>query len=574
MASDITAEPGPTSVLSRIKALESQSLADSSSNQKRSNLIIDSDGDHEEDWVSVPITATALTPTIITTSVAPPLPSRKQNHVPALSVSSFHSVSLSSESVNSLVIDSGRDFNKEEDTVSLESEPYEDVDSTTSLGSPGAVARLTADWNQLNNLPSNLQRPRSAAPIIAGKTKSAPPLPPPRSASASFSSSVSSSGPPSASTSNGRRPPPPPPSSNRASTFTTASSDRSSVLDVTSNASSTTSSSINHGYPPYQAYKSKPPPPPPPNKPTAPLKPQALKYLPSSSSSSSVTSSSSTSTTGPGPSTSSLALARPTPVPPLARKRYETVFEANLANLNIAASNGPLTSTSSKPALLSPSAALAISRKGWRGLSIDLVTSDEKDDRVPNKDKDKDNGHGAAENGQTKFNRLPGPVVRVIWEKSRLSREKLSAIWLECDLSHTGSLDRDTFVKGMWRIDAELRREELERTGRAKRTGSLKSVGSIQRQSSTASTTSSSHSLRSVPSVGSLRRKPVPAISMPMSPIPPIPSPASSVGTSGTLTTALIPPPLPARKPTMGTGLGSGTGSKVDLGDDAVDLLL
>ncbi|KAJ3932817.1 MAG: hypothetical protein NXY57DRAFT_864617, partial [Lentinula lateritia] len=190
-----------------------------------------------------------------------------------------------------------------------------------------------------------------------------------------------------------------------------------------------------------------------------------------SSSSSSVTSSSSTSTTGPGPSTSSLALARPTPVPPLARKRYETVFDANLANLNIAASNGPLTSTSSsKPTLLSPSAALAISRKGWRGLSIDLVTSDDKDDVVPNADKDKDSGHGAGENDQSKFNRLPGPVVRIIWEKSRLSRDKLSAIWLECDLSHIGTLDRDTFVKGMWRIDAELRREELERTGRAKRT--------------------------------------------------------------------------------------------------------
>ncbi|KAJ3740564.1 hypothetical protein DFH05DRAFT_1359331, partial [Lentinula detonsa] len=193
----------------------------------------------------------------------------------------------------------------------------------------------------------------------------------------------------------------------------------------------------------------------------------------SSSSHSSVASSSSTSTTGPDPSTSVLALARPTPVPSLARKRYEAVFDANLANLNIAAAaNVVSTVTSSKPALLSPSDAMAVPRKGWRGLSIDLVTSDVSKDGMVDNEKLKGTSYSKQRTGESELNRLPGFAVRTIWTKSRLSRNILGAIWLalECDPFHTGSLDREAFVKGMWRIDSELKREELERTGRAKRT--------------------------------------------------------------------------------------------------------
>ncbi|KAJ4475689.1 hypothetical protein J3R30DRAFT_3224675, partial [Lentinula aciculospora] len=185
--------------------------------------------------------------------------------------------------------------------------------------------------------------------------------------------------------------------------------------------------------------------------------------------------SSSSSTTAPGPSTSVLSLTRPTPVPLLARKRYETVFDANLTNLNIFASNNASTFNSPKPALLSPSAALSIPRKGWRGLSIDLITSDEQENGE-DKNKDRDSSGQGKQNAGEQLNRLPGSVVRVIWTKSRLSKDRLGAIWLECDPFHTGFLDREAFIKGMWRIDVELRREELERTGRAKRTGSVKSV--------------------------------------------------------------------------------------------------
>ncbi|KAJ3756899.1 hypothetical protein EV360DRAFT_27601, partial [Lentinula raphanica] len=196
----------------------------------------------------------------------------------------------------------------------------------------------------------------------------------------------------------------------------------------------------------------------------------------STSSNSSVTSFSSVSTTGPGTSVSALALSRPTPVPTPARKRYEAVFDANLANLNIA--NASSASTS-KPALLSPSAALAIPRKGWRGISIDLVTTDEPEDGTVEKERTLNgNGYdGKQDVGQTELNRLPGLVVRTIWIKSRLSKDKLGAIWLglECDPYHTGWLDREAFIKGMWRIDTELKREELSKTGRARRNGSVKS---------------------------------------------------------------------------------------------------
>ncbi|EGO21113.1 hypothetical protein SERLADRAFT_398428, partial [Serpula lacrymans var. lacrymans S7.9] len=51
----------------------------------------------------------------------------------------------------------------------------------------------------------------------------------------------------------------------------------------------------------------------------------------------------------------------------------------------------------------------------------------------------------------------------LIWGASRLDKEKLRNIWLDCDSARSGSLDRDAFVKGMWRIDEELRRAQLGR---------------------------------------------------------------------------------------------------------------
>ncbi|KAJ6502180.1 hypothetical protein C8R45DRAFT_895491 [Mycena sanguinolenta] len=62
---------------------------------------------------------------------------------------------------------------------------------------------------------------------------------------------------------------------------------------------------------------------------------------------------------------------------------------------------------------------------------------------------------------------LPGPVIRVLWSRSRLPLPVLSAIWNECDLGRTGALDREAFVRGMWHIDEELRRAESNRTTNA-----------------------------------------------------------------------------------------------------------
>lgn len=59
--------------------------------------------------------------------------------------------------------------------------------------------------------------------------------------------------------------------------------------------------------------------------------------------------------------------------------------------------------------------------------------------------------------------RIDGFSAKLIWNASNLEKAKLRAIWSECDPSGQGSLDRDAFVTGMWRIDEELRRAQLTR---------------------------------------------------------------------------------------------------------------
>ncbi|KAE9388467.1 hypothetical protein BT96DRAFT_767445, partial [Gymnopus androsaceus JB14] len=57
----------------------------------------------------------------------------------------------------------------------------------------------------------------------------------------------------------------------------------------------------------------------------------------------------------------------------------------------------------------------------------------------------------------------------VIWAKSRLGNERLGAIWLQSDPARTGSIDREAFVKGMWRIDAELSTELVKTKTRSRK---------------------------------------------------------------------------------------------------------
>jgi hypothetical protein len=59
--------------------------------------------------------------------------------------------------------------------------------------------------------------------------------------------------------------------------------------------------------------------------------------------------------------------------------------------------------------------------------------------------------------------RMAAVSVKFIWNASKLEKGKLKAIWNECDPAGRGSLDRGAFVKGMWRIDEELRRAHFTR---------------------------------------------------------------------------------------------------------------
>ncbi|KIY50797.1 hypothetical protein FISHEDRAFT_71117 [Fistulina hepatica ATCC 64428] len=178
------------------------------------------------------------------------------------------------------------------------------------------------------------------------------------------------------------------------------------------------------------------------------------------------------------------SLMRPTPVPPAAQKRYEALFDANVVQCKRAArrraEGKPIPPP--KPALLSA----ATTRKsrhaaGWRGLSVDLITGP--DDLLITMDGDDDAVNEASIDMQAGPNdRLDGCAVCLLWECSKLNRHKLSVIWNECDTDGRGSLDRAAFVKGMWRIDEELRRAHTVPMPTSRTSSSTKSSSSQLRQ--------------------------------------------------------------------------------------------
>ncbi|KAH9852715.1 hypothetical protein C2E23DRAFT_778629 [Lenzites betulinus] len=307
-------------------------------------------------------------------------------HAPASSISSFHSVSLSSDggtdpatpnSLSNHVATYPLDHDdhdehssiREPDAVSLD-ESFENL-SMTSAVSPSASS-VSHDWEvyatkrapEPPKLPQRPSKPSSVppsprhSPLLAPKRDGPPPPPPTRS-----------------------RPP-----SSRNSLAST--SDRSSILSI---ATSRTSISTR-------------------------------------------------STTTPKPKPAQLA--RPTPVPPAARRRYEAVFCANAIAARQAAG-------AKSPPRKARQAA------GWRGLSVDLITNPEEIASAPV------SRAGSVDEEVGVEERLEGRVVRAIWKLSRLKRETLRVIWMECDPAGTGSLDRDGFVKGMWRIDEELRKAQM-----------------------------------------------------------------------------------------------------------------
>ncbi|KAJ7172162.1 hypothetical protein C8R46DRAFT_1216026 [Mycena filopes] len=132
-----------------------------------------------------------------------------------------------------------------------------------------------------------------------------------------------------------------------------------------------------------------------------------------------------------------LLTSRPPPIPPAPRKRYDTLF-ASLVSVHAPQPTSSLLSAPRRRAA------------GWRGLSVDLI----RDQAEGGGEEEKDGGGDV----------LPGPVVRVLWARSRLPLGMLSAIWTDCDPHRTGALDREAFARGMWRIDEELRRAAASRS--------------------------------------------------------------------------------------------------------------
>ncbi|KAI6127753.1 hypothetical protein EDD16DRAFT_1533952 [Pisolithus croceorrhizus] len=328
-------------------------------------------------------------------------------HAPASSISSFHSVSLSSEGSNLEIPNPSTSFHNAGNATDIDSasiaDSFEDVSATSVADSSAA-------------LPSNWRTPGEASKITPEadtvKAKIGPSLssrPPTRPTSATSSSTLT--------TLKTRRPPPPPPS--YAPRFRTPASqtsltppsgsmsDRSSTLSTVSTTSRTSIHSSATG--------------------------ESAMYSP---------------------------LHRPTPVPPSARSRYESLFvSAVLGQRQVEKHNQkgtlPCKPTSQKER----------QSAGWRGLSLDLLTQHEDhailspDSREPDLTSDTDS-NCALVSAEEKLN---GRIVKYIWKTSRLDRRKLWDIWNDCDPQKTGSLDRNAFVQGMWRIDEELRRAQLAR---------------------------------------------------------------------------------------------------------------
>ncbi|KAG6854703.1 hypothetical protein C0991_002415 [Blastosporella zonata] len=344
-------------------------------------------------------------------------------HAPASSISSFHSVSLSSDTdpttpgsatfISTYPMDRDPElkYASEADTASL-ADSYEEV-STPSVASPVTERIISLDWEKAmarrKQVPPKLpQRPSptlSFSSTSIHSTLNSPPLKPQSTSSSApgspaYRASLSSPSPSSTlgTGSLTRKPPPPPPS---------RSSDRSSILSTATSYSASSNSHSSQGHSGYSA--------------------RSINSI-------------------------QLKSKRPTPVPPAARVRYESVFNANVIQQRKAEKQ----KAKEKPTLLSPAEARGTSRRaaGWRGLSVDLITGGN-DEGPPQDDDEVSEVVGPTD-------KLEGRLIKTIWRRSRLGRRTLGAIWHECDPDGTGSLMRDQFAKGMWRVDEELRRAQIQ----------------------------------------------------------------------------------------------------------------
>lgn len=309
-------------------------------------------------------------------------------HVSASSISSFHSVSLSSDGSN-VENHSPKSspkpppFTFEADSSVTDVDTASIAESFENVSAPSAVSSSTVihfDWEQA--IRKSKTSPKLEPPGLPNRssTKTAsnvPPKPLARSVSASSSSTATST--------KTRRPPPPPPpyqprsrpSSSRASVVSTSAStsDRSSIL---SNATSRTSTSTRN----------------------------SVQF---------------------GGSIKSSPLPRPTPIPPAARSRYDSLFD------NAVQGRRKTEKKTRKIKLLAPTPLPAKKGRqaaGWRGLSVDLITNPEDHPGLSSeKGLDKSDSEEEAESSVAPEERLNGRIVKYIWNASRLDRKKLRSIW-------------------------------------------------------------------------------------------------------------------------------------------------
>ncbi|KAG2041888.1 hypothetical protein BDR03DRAFT_683589 [Suillus americanus] len=313
--------------------------------------------------------------------------SARVSHAPASSISSFHSVSLSSDGSDpkptsprlsvqsSLVTNGDNDGSVDEDIVSI-ADSFENV-SVTSAISPTTNAPF--DWWKAISNGSDMPRPEP--PQLPQRPGTKLLLSPSVSRSVSTSSSIAPT------TRRPRPPPPPPPSQSRTklpSSRTSPASTSASISDRSSILSNATTNSLT----------------------------------------SMSTTSISTRNSGQSTHKASLLL-RPTPVPPAARARYEALFVTTVISRRKAAKKAKSKSPPSSTSSVKKSRQAA----GWRGLSVDLITNPEDHPILPLKEAESNNNDDTDLVPVGPEERLGGRIVRLIWSASKLDRSKLRDIW-------------------------------------------------------------------------------------------------------------------------------------------------
>ncbi|KAG6376265.1 hypothetical protein JVT61DRAFT_2241 [Boletus reticuloceps] len=352
-------------------------------------------------------------------------------HASASSISSFHSVSLSSDGSNvevhgPKISNKPPSFTFEADSTTADVDTASIAESFENVSASSATSPSTAipfDWEQ--GITKAKTSPKHETPFLPRPATKVVPVVPPKPLARSISASSSST----ATSAKTRRPPPPPPpyqprtrpSSSRASVVSTSAStsDRSSILSNVTTTSRTSISTRNSAQ--------------------------------------------------SGGSVKSSPLLRPTPVPLAAQSRYESLFDSAVRGRRKAEKKVQKTKLLSPPPL---SAKKGRQAAGWRSLSVDLTTTPE-DHPVLSSEKGLEDKEEEESFSVAPEEKLNGRIVKHVWSASRLDRQKLRNIWNDCDPQCTGFVDRDAFVRGMWRIDEELRRAQL-----ARRTSALTAASS------------------------------------------------------------------------------------------------